>query len=101
MDLLRVLPLIFYAVLAVCIYSNELLGRDLYSEMASLTAQLTVMIHGAECFSKFSVLRRDAAEGGPPLPVQLIFTMLFGFFHWFQIETSQQRADKAGGKKGN
>ena len=47
MDLLRVLPLIFYAVLAVCIYSNELLGMDLYSEMASLTAQLTVMIHGA------------------------------------------------------
>ena len=47
MDLLRVLPLIFYAVLAVCIYSNELLGMDLYSEMAIFTAQLTVMFHGA------------------------------------------------------
>ena len=68
----RLIPLVLYAVFAVCIYA------DYYGEQALMFAQLTMMVHGVECVQKFSVLRRDAAEGGPPLVMQLAMTMLFG-----------------------
>ena len=95
----RILPLAFYVFLGICIKSQSLFGQDFYSELALVAAQMTAMIHAAECVQKFSVLRRDAAEGGPPLPVQFLLTLVFGFFHWFKIESSQKMADKRQNKQ--
>jgi hypothetical protein len=96
---LRAFPLLFYAAMTVCIKSNDWLGYNLYSDYATLGLQVTAMIHASECVTKLSVLRRDAAEGGPPLPMQLIFTLIFGFFHWYKIEAHQQHADREAKKE--